>query len=135
MNFKFATSIIALKTKANKLTFDVEFSHPNDNLEMINLGLEYSFKGLVSLRAGRKINGWSRDKWEEYVINEQGKDPYVEYPVFDENGNFALDGFSVGGGLKFESIGLSVDYAYASYSFFGSIHRYTLCYEFKKFLL
>jgi hypothetical protein len=131
MNFKVGGSIIALKSKVNQLAFDIEFSHPNDNLEMINAGTEYTWKGLVSMRAGWKINGWSRDKWEDYVGNEQGKDPYIEYPVFDENGAPCLDGFSIGGGLNFESIGLTVDYAYASYGFFGSIHRYTLGYKFK----
>ena len=133
MNFKVGGSIMVLDTKNSELTFDVEFSHPNDNLEIVNLGMEYVWKGIVSLRGGRKINGWSRDKWEDYVDNEQGKDPYVEYPVIDEEGGLCLDGFSVGGGLKFESIGLYIDYAYASFGFFGSIHRYTLGYKFKGF--
>ena len=131
MNFKVAGSFVAIENETNRLAFDIEFSHPNDNLEMVSMGVEYTWQGLVSLRGGRKINGWSRDKWEEYVGDEQGKDPFVEYPVFDENGRIGLDGFSVGGGLKFESIGLAIDYAYASYGFFGSIHRYTLGYSFK----
>ena len=133
MNFKVAGSIIPILTKTSMLIIDTEFSHPNDNLEMISIGIEYTWKGLVSLRGGRKINGWSRDKWEEYVGDEQAKDPFIEYPVIDEEGKLGLDGFSVGGGLKFESIGLSIDYAYASYGFLGSIHRYTLGYTFKGF--
>ncbi len=130
MNFKVGASIVPLLNRSSRLSFDVEFSHPNDNLEMVNLGLEYTWKGMVSLRGGRKINGWSRDKWEEYVGDEQGKDPFVEYPVFNEDGNLALEGFSFGGGLKFESIGLTVDYAYAKYGYFGALHRYTLGYQF-----
>lgn len=131
MNFKVGASMVPILTNTSKLTFDAEFSHPNDNLEQVSLGVEYAYQGLVFLRFGRKINGWSRDTWEEYNDNPQGKDPYLEYPVFNEDGNFSWDGFSVGGGLKFESIGLTIDYAYASYGFFGSIHRYTLGYAFK----
>ena len=130
MNFKVAGSIVPIMNKTSKLTLDAEFSHPNDNLEMVSMGFEYTYKGLVSLRGGRKINGWSRDKWEEYVGDEQGKDPFVEYPVINEDGNLALEGFSFGGGINFESIGLTVDYAYASFGYFGSIHRYSLGYRF-----
>lgn len=130
MNFKVASSIVPILTSASRLTFDIEFSHPNDNLEMVSFGAEYKYKGLVSLRFGRKINGWSRDKWSDYVGDEQRKNPFVEYPVFDENGNLAFEGFSFGGGLRFESIGLTVDYAYAEYGFFGALHRYTLGYIF-----
>jgi len=116
-----------------ELTFVTEFSHPNDNLEMINLGVEYGWKNTFFLRGGRKINGWSRDAWEDYIGDEQGKDPYIEYPVIDEDGALSLDGFSVGGGVNFESIGLTVDYAYAEFAYFGAIHRYTLGYTFKGF--
>ena len=130
MNFKVAASITPILDETNKLVFDVEFSHPNDNLEMVNFGLEYTWQGMVSIRGGRKINGWERDSWEDYNENQQGKDPYVEYPVFDEDGNIALEGFTFGGGLKFENIGLYVDYAYAQYGSFGSLHRYTLGYRF-----
>lgn len=131
MNFKVGASMIPIQTENSELAFDVEFSHPNDNLEMISIGVEYVYKGLVTLRGGRKINAWERDKWEDFAGNEQGKDPYAEYPVFDENGDLSLDGFSLGGGLKFESIGLTIDYSYSSYGFFGSLHRYTLGYTFK----
>lgn len=130
MNFKVGASIVPILTDDNKLTIDAEFSHPNDNLELICLGVEYTYKGLVSLRGGKKINGWSRDKWSDYVGDEQGKDPYIEYPVFDENGVLSFDGFSLGGGLKFASIGLTIDYAYATYGYLGAIHRYTLGYDF-----
>ncbi len=130
MNFKVGASITPILTEDNELVCDVEFCHPKDNLEMISIGVEYTFKGLVSLRGGKKINGWSRDKWEDYAESEQGKDPFIEYPVIDENGNLSLHGFTVGGGLKFKTIGLTIDYAYSSYGFFGSLHRYTIGYTF-----
>jgi hypothetical protein len=133
MNFKVGGSIVALQNETSELTFVTEFSHPNDNLEMINLGVEYGWKNTFFLRGGRKINGWSRDAWEDYIGDEQGKDPYIEYPVIDEDGALSLDGFSVGGGVNFESIGLTVDYAYAEFAYFGAIHRYTLGYTFKGF--
>ena len=133
MNFKIGASIVAIENASNKLLFDIEFSHPNDNLEMVNIGAEYAWKNTVFVRGGRKINGWARDKWEDYVDNEQGKNPYIEYPVISEEGGLCLDGFSIGGGVKFESIGLNIDYSYAQFGFFGSIHRYTLGYKFNAF--
>lgn len=133
MNFKVGASIVLLESKNNNLLFDVEFSHPNDNLEMVSLGAEYAWKNVVFIRGGKKINGWARDKWEDYIDNEQGKDPFIEYPVISENGGLCLDGFSIGGGVKFETIGLNIDYSYAQFGFFGSIHRYTLGYKFNAF--
>jgi hypothetical protein len=131
MNFKVASSIKIIENPTSDLLLDAEFSHPNDNLEMYNFGLEYVWKKTVTIRGGRKINGWSRDKWTDYVGDEQGKNPFIEYPVLDENGDICLDGFTIGGGLKFESIGLTIDYSYSSYGFLGSLHRYTLTYKFK----
>jgi hypothetical protein len=131
MNFKFGTSIVPYENKTNQVVVDAEFCHPNDNLEMVSVGVEYGYKGLVFLRCGKKMNGWKRDKWREYVGNEQGKDPYIEYPIINENGFISFDGFSLGGGVKFQNIGLSVDYSYATYGYFGAIHRFTLGYIFK----
>lgn len=131
MNFKVAGSMVALENKRNKLILDVEFSHPNDNLEMINIGVEYIWKKMVSLRAGRKINGWERDSWEDYQADQQGRNPFYEYPMFDENGNICLGGFTFGAGIRFPT-GLYIDYAYASIDYLGSIHRYTLGYNFSE---
>lgn len=131
MNFKFGAAMTPYEDKLHSVLLDAEFSHPNDNLEMVSLGAEYSFKKLVFLRLGKKVNGWKRDKWRDYVGSEQGKDPYIEYPVINEDGFISLDGFSIGGGAKFQNIGLSVDYSYAAYGYFGPIHRFTLGYVFK----
>lgn len=59
MNFKFGAAMTPYEDKVNQVVVDAEFSHPNDNLEMISLGVEYGFKGLVFLRCGKKINGWA----------------------------------------------------------------------------
>lgn len=131
MNFKVAGSIVPVLDDKNKLTLDLEFSHPNDNLEMVNIGAEYVWKDMVSLRGGKRINGWKRDSWEDYQANQTDNNPFYEYPVIDENGNICLGGFTFGAGIEFNN-GLYIDYAYDNIQYFGSIHRYTLGFSFNK---
>jgi hypothetical protein len=139
INFKFGASIPALNNPVHKLVVAVEGSHPNDNMEQLAFGIEYGFRNLAYLRVGKKVNGWKRSSWEDYqaavdpnqqFTQEIDEDPYIEYPVIDENGNISLHGASIGGGLKFSNIGFRVDYAYTSYGFLGDLHRFTLAYEF-----
>jgi len=80
MNFKVGASIVPILTDDNKLTIDAEFSHPNDNLELICLGVEYTYKGLVSLRGGKKINGWSRDNGRIMSAMNRVKTPTSSIP-------------------------------------------------------
>jgi hypothetical protein len=140
INFKFGASVPAMNGPVHKLVVALEGSHPNDNLEQINIGVEYGFKGVAFLRLGKKINGWKRSTWEDYQAaidpNNQftqhiKEDPYMEYPVIDEEGRISLHGASIGGGLKFDNIGLRVDYAYTAYGFLGPLHRFTLAYSFR----
>jgi hypothetical protein len=140
INFKFGASMPAMKGPKHSLVVALEGSHPNDNLEQINIGVEYGFKDTAFLRLGKKINGWKRSTWDEYQAaidpNNQfaqdiKEDPYMEYPMIDEEGRISLHGASIGGGLKFNNIGLRVDYAYTAYGFVGPLHRFTLAYSFR----
>jgi len=140
INFKFGAAIPALNSPEHRLMVAVEGSHPNDNLEQIAIGLEYGYRNLAFLRVGKKVNGWRRSSWEDYQAaidpNQQftqdiNQDPYMEYPILDENGGISLHGASIGGGLKFDNIGLRVDYAFTSYGFLGNLHRFTLAYQFR----
>jgi hypothetical protein len=140
INFKFGASIPALNSQEHRLLVAVEGSHPNDNLEQLAIGAEYGYRNFAFLRIGKKINGWKRSSWEDYQAaidpNQQfaqdiKENPYMEYPILDENDRISLDGASIGGGLRFQNIGLRVDYAYTSYGFLGNLHRFTLAYEFR----
>ena len=140
INFKFGASIPVMNRDMHRLIVAVEGSHPNDNLEQIALGVEYGFRGMAFLRLGKKVNGWKRSTWEDYqeaidpsqqFAQDIKEDPYMEYPVIDEDGKICLHGASIGGGLNFTNIGLRVDYAYTSYGFLGPLHRFTLAYSFR----
>ncbi|MCX7834956.1 MAG: PorV/PorQ family protein [bacterium] len=130
ITFKFGGAAEVFKQGDHSVTAAVEGWHPNDNIELIAIGAEYSFRDFVQFRLGKKINGIRRDKYEEYVVNSKGKDPFVEYPLFDENGNLTFDGTSVGFGVSLP-IGLSVDYALSNIGYFGELHRISLSYTLK----
>ncbi len=131
MNFKFGASMLLFNAPPNRIIFALEGSHPNDNMEMLNFGLEYAFKDMVFLRAGKKVNGlrrysWNAVKGEEAEGVATEKSPYIEYPLYDEEGRLAFDGFSFGGGVKFPGMSLKVDYAFAAIRYLGHIHRFSL---------
>jgi len=120
------------------LLMAVSWSHPNDNLEVYNVGFEYSLKNSVFLRFGKKINGFVRKSWDEFQEKVQagedatGIDPFYEYPLFSRNGTFFGNGATAGAGIKFPSAGLSIDYAFTGISFLDNIHRFSLGYRFQR---
>jgi hypothetical protein len=52
MNFKFGGVLDIFRNENHTTTFSVEGSHPNDNMEKFNAGVEYWFKDMFSLRFG-----------------------------------------------------------------------------------
>jgi hypothetical protein len=52
MNFKFGGVIDLFRKENHKAVFAIEGSHPNDNMEKFNAGVEYWFKDIFSLRLG-----------------------------------------------------------------------------------
>ncbi|MDD5089240.1 MAG: hypothetical protein PHI18_10665, partial [bacterium] len=116
------------------------WSHPNDNLEMYNLGLEYGYQNTAFLRFGKKINGIHRYNWEDYQRKiDEGEDasswdPFYEYPLFSETGKFFQNGATVGAGLNFQRVGLTLDYAYTGIAYLEDIHRFSIGYKFDRLL-
>ncbi len=55
MCFHFGASGELINTAPHRLTFDIEGSHPNDNLEKFQAGLEYAYNEMFFLRAGGKL--------------------------------------------------------------------------------
>jgi opacity protein-like surface antigen len=87
--------------KQHTLWVAVDAVHPSDNVEMVNLGAEYSFMDMFSLRGGY-ASLFSQD-------TEQG--------------------LTLGGGLKYTFTGrmaLKVDYAYEAFGRFDYIQKFTL---------
>jgi len=138
MNFTFGVSGNLYNKAPHKLLGAFAWSHPNDNLEIYNLGIEYSFWDAAYLRLGKKINGTRRVSWferEKRVEAHQSTDAYdafVEYPLTSVNGTFFGNGATIGGGARFERLGISIDYAFTGIAFLGDIHRFSVTYQFKR---
>ncbi len=134
LNFKFGMAAELYQTERHRVTMAVEGTHPNDNVEELHFGWEYAWNETAFFRLGKKVNGFSRDSWDDYqqANDKQNFNPYVEYPVIDEDGMLSLHGFSVGGGLHLRNIGLMVDYTYAQLGFLGGMHRFSLGYRFNR---
>ncbi|WP_456427988.1 PorV/PorQ family protein [Rhodocaloribacter sp.] len=91
----------AVSTANHRIVLMTDAAHPNDNSEYVNMGLEYNFRGLISLRTG------FRNLFE--VDGEQG--------------------LTFGGGLNFRidrSLRARFDYAYADFGRLEQTHWFTL---------
>ena len=97
MNFKFGGSMEVLNRGNHKAIFSLEGSHPNDNLEKFNAGLEYSYRNFFSLRLGQKF----------------------QY----DSGDFSVGG---GVKFPFSKYTLKVDYGYFHFGFLENVHRFSL---------
>ncbi len=53
--FRFGSSINLLEKPGHRLTAAGDMIHPNNNVEQYNLGVEYAFREMVSLRSGYKF--------------------------------------------------------------------------------
>lgn len=108
-----------IKTDRERLTLAMDWVHPNDNLEFIDTGFEYSFMNMVALRAGYKALRPS--------INTKSGFKIVLSPR-DSGG-----GATFGGGVNFDinpALKFKIDYAYESFDRLGSIHKYSLAFMF-----
>ncbi len=102
INFKFGGCINVLQSQDNLLTFAAEGSHPSDNLEKYNTGMEYTFKDRLVLRLGGRIN-------------------------YDSDGFTAGAGFRIPFGGDRE---MRVDYAYQDFGILTEVHRVSMSFAF-----
>ncbi len=99
--FRVGIAMDVLNTDMHKFTFGVDALHPNDNSESINVGAEYTFYNLLSLRGGYKN-------------------------LFLEN---TEEGLTLGVGVSYEfspGLGLSFDYAYQDFGKFDYTQHFSL---------
>lgn len=54
--FKMGAQLDAVHSGEHLLTTSIQLNHPNDNAENIRVGAEYTYGGMISLRAGVKVN-------------------------------------------------------------------------------
>jgi len=98
INFKFGGAIDVIQSQDHLMTFALEGSHPSDNLEKYNGGVEYVYQDKFVLRGGYRIN---------YDID-----------------NFTLGG---GIRLPFsDDREIRVDYAFQDFGILTQNHRFTM---------
>ncbi len=101
INFKFGGSMDVINNQEHRTIFNLEGSHPSDNLEKYHAGLEYLYKDRFALRIGKKF----------------------EY----DTGGFTAGGgikFELGSHI------LKVDYAYHDFGFLENSHRFSVGFNF-----
>lgn len=98
--FRFGFAMNLLKTAQNRITIASDFTHPNDNNQYVNVGTEYTFQRLFSIRAGYRGLGLEE-----------------------------LDGgLTFGGGFAFSpgETQIRFDYAFVHYGRLEATHRFAL---------
>lgn len=108
IDFRFGTSIDVIDAASSRLTFAAQASHPNDNLEKYNFGLEYWFSDMFALRMGKKFN----------------------YDYYDESDFGGGMTFGAGAKLPISGYNLMVDYAYQDLGWLDSANRFTFGFRF-----
>jgi long-subunit fatty acid transport protein len=98
INFKFGASIDVMSRDKHRLTAAAEGSHPADNLEKYNAGVEYCYQEKFSLRIGERVN-------------------------YDTDGFTAGAGLKLPIG---ENMDLSIDYAYQDFGLLTQVHRFSI---------
>lgn len=100
--FRVGVGMDVLKGAGNSnLIIAVDALHPNDDVEYLNVGAEYTFNRMFSLRGGYK-SLFARDSEE---------------------------GLSVGGGIRYSIAGfteLQIDYAYQDFGILKNVQKFTL---------
>lgn len=98
INFKFGGAVDVLDSPGHHATMAIEGSHPADNREKYNMGLEYTFHKFASLRAGQRfehdLGGLSVGGGVNFNISEQYKARldygYQDFGALSEIHRFAL---------------------------------------------
>ena len=104
--FRVGIAMDIWRTNIQKLTLAIDGLHPNNTSEYVNIGGEYIFS------AFRKTS--------EFAI----RGGYNSLFMKDSQ-----QGLTLGGGMSFyisENFSLEIDYAFADYEYFGSVHRYSV---------
>ena len=95
-----------VNTRNNRFISAIDLIHPSNNTESINLGAEYVFRDIISLRTG--------------------------YHSLLEKDFETTGGFTAGFGLQIyiQKLVIVLDYAYRDFGILDYVNRYSLCFRF-----
>jgi len=94
--FRIAYAQEVFENESSKLTTSVQLSHPNDNSENLNIGLEYWWNKQIALRSGYKLN-----------VDEE---------------NLSL---GAGLSTSISGYKVAIDYSYSNFSILGDVNRFS----------
>ncbi|MCI0329748.1 MAG: PorV/PorQ family protein [candidate division Zixibacteria bacterium] len=117
IDFHFGTAIDVVQNSHHRTTLAFEGSHPADNLEKFNGGLEYWYSEKLALRLG--------------VYYRQDTD--AQEQLVEDSRKFTVGtGLAAGAGFKFpvQRFNLTADYAYQQAHDLGSFHRWSVLVSF-----
>ncbi len=95
--FRIGFAFEPYQNEEHSVTTSIQLNHPNDNSENVSLGVEYSWKRMLFLRGGYKIN-----------VDEQ---------------NYS---FGAGVNVPISIAEFTFDYAFANFERLGSAHRFSI---------
>lgn len=117
IDFHFGTAIDIMQSARHRTTVAFEGSHPADNLEKFNGGLEYWYSEKVALRLG--------------ILLRQDTD--AQEKLEGDSRKFTVGkGLTAGAGFKLpvQRFNLTADYAYQQAHDLGNFHRWSVLFSF-----
>lgn len=127
MTFKVSLAYDLLEQENNFLTIASDLVHPNDNVERLNLGIEWRLYKILALRTGYIGPLGILGRYSDEVEDESTADE-VAY----ETSNYAQN-FSAGVGFNLDLKGfgtVNIDYAYTDYGVLDWVHRASMSINF-----
>lgn len=104
-----------LQNNQNRVTLALDWVHPNDNDEFIDLGGEYAWRETVALRAGYKA-----------LRPDITTNPKFEMTLSPRDSG---GGVTLGGGVRIKvtpRLVFKLDYAFESFDRLGNVHKYSM---------
>ena len=104
--FRFGLAVHSINTRDNRLVTAIDLIHPSDNTESMNLGTEYVFRDIISLRAG--------------------------YHSLLEKDYEITGGLTLGFGLQIyiQNFVIVLDYAYRDFGILDKVDRFSCSFRF-----
>lgn len=117
IDFHFGTAIDVVQSARHRTTLAFEGSHPADNLEKFNTGLEYWYSEKMALRIGVNLRQ-DTDAREQFVGGSRKFTTGIA--------------FAAGAGFKLpvQRFNLTADYAYQDANDLGAFHRWSVSFTF-----